>query len=419
MKNILCAATAAAVGAFALTACDVEPPADTAITPPAETAAVPPAETATEVIREKLDEIVRDPDVYARTRRLATLVPTLGPEAVPAVVEILDDPTFVLRDIEIGLLVRYWAAHQPEEATHWAANVSSLTYREGAVFAALSAWAAVDPRAAVNTSLPWTMEEPMYQRIVPIAVVRGWHAGGDTAGLEEWMRSLDPSTFRQVAITTYVRILVEQQGMEAAMRWAESRPEDAQGESYKLDAFRRTVHVLASIDIPTVARWCDIHCYGPYGKNMRSIIARKWVWHGDGAESMAWLKDTRPGIERNHAVRHAYALWTREDPDAALAWFADQAAAGDTEWLQTVYPVVARLLAPKDPAEAMKWAARIPNEAESEMFMIGVARVWRGVDEAAAEAWLEQSPLSEEAREKARTLAKRVPSLPAPGQGDG
>ena len=69
--------------------------------------------------------------------------------------------------------------------------------------------------------------------------------------------------------------------------------------------------------------------------------------------------------------------------------------------------IYARLLSVDDPVEAIRWAERIENDPERETVLIGIARVWRHLDEAAAEAWLVQSSLSEAAREKARTPSEK------------
>jgi len=61
------------------------------------------------------------------------------------------------------------------------------------------------------------------------------------------------------------------------------------------------------------------------------------------------------------------------------------------------------LLAEDSPARAIEWAEQIEGSEEREIVLVDIARTWRERDEAAAEAWLLRSPLSEEAREKART----------------
>jgi len=103
-------------------------------------------------------------------------------------------------------------------------------------------------------------------------------------------------------------------------------------------------------------------------------------------------------------------IWGREDRDAALAWTA-QYIDEDGEpaaWLLPALPVYARLLAEQSllaeesPVVALEWAQRIQKPIQRDFALITIARKWRERDEAAADAWLEQSPLSEEAREKVR-----------------
>ena len=81
---------------------------------------------------------------------------------------------------------------------------------------------------------------------------------------------------------------------------------------------------------------------------------------------------------------------------------AAQTAGEPDPWLRPIFPVYARLLAVDSPADAIEWAERIEADEDREIVLVKVARAWRRVDEAASEAWLQQSSLSEEAREKVR-----------------
>jgi hypothetical protein len=144
---------------------------------------------------------------------------------------------------------------------------------------------------------------------------------------------------------------------------------------------------------------------------LRGLIARNWVVD-DGPAALAWLSSASEGYERDHAVRLTFAKWARTDREAALRWMASQTT-GETEpWLQPIYPVYAKLLAADAPADAIEWAERIEGDAERETVLIMVARVWRHLDEAAAEDWLLESSLSEEAREKVRApVGENVPAF--------
>jgi hypothetical protein len=396
MNKFLQLAFCTAAGAIALSACDPAP--KSSLSRPVEPEAIPAGETLADVVREALAEMVRDEDAYSRARRLGSLLPTLGPEFVPVVVETLKNRSFDLRASEHELLVRYWATHQPEEASRWALEKSQVDYRAAAVFSALRVWAETDPQAAVRFGWPLALT-PSFERIVPIALVGGWSAANDPSGLGQWMRDLPIGIPRQRAVAAYVRVVIQTQGIEAVKRWAESLPDD--NAKYKLVVFRRVVSALAQLDIEAGIRWCDTQCDGPYGDNMRSLIARNWLTH-DGPAALAWLSSAREGYERDQAVRLAFATWSRADRTAALDWMAAQTTGEPDPWLRPIYPVYAKLLAADAPIDAIRWAEQIERDMERESVLIGVARVWRYLDEAAAEDWLLQSSLSEEALEKVR-----------------
>jgi hypothetical protein len=108
------------------------------------------------------------------------------------------------------------------------------------------------------------------------------------------------------------------------------------------------------------------------------------------------------GQEKKLAVRVAFAIWGQWDREAALAWMAAQTTGEPDPWLRPTFPVYARLLAQDSPADGIEWAGRIEDDEEREIVLTQIARAWRQVDEAAAEAWLRESSLSEEAREKVR-----------------
>jgi hypothetical protein len=260
-------------------------------------------------------------------------------------------------------------------------------------------WAEADPQAAVSAAWPWATQTTTLERIVPSALVRGWFAANNPPELAQWIQALPVGIPRQRAIAAYVRVVIQAQGSEAVKRWAESLPDD--DATYKLAVFRRVVDALSKLDIEAGLRWCDSQCDGPYGSNMRSLIARNWV-ASDGASALEWLSSAPEGHERFLATQVTFALWARIDREAALDWMAAQAAVEPIPWLQAIYPIHAKLVVEDAPADAIESAKRIEDDATREAVLIKVARVWRYLDEAAAEEWLLQSSLSEEARERVR-----------------
>ncbi len=398
MNKILRCVLTATLGVIGLNACEPEAPLKASPSRPVDSEAVTDGETLAELVGRSLAEILRDPDAYSRARRLGTLLPTLGPEFVPVVKQTLEDTALDLGASELELLVRFWATQQGEDASRWAVENSPPGYRLAAVMSSIALWAETDPRAAASAVQLWADERADVRDGVQIALVRGWFAA-DPSELAQFIYELDIGYPRQLALSTYIRAAIQGQGIEAAVRWAESVPDD--DATYKTAVYRQMASVLPLFDHQASLRWCEAHCDGPHGNNLRSILARRWV-RVDGAAALAWLSSAPAGFETDLAVRGAFAVWAQVDPEAALGWAASQTTGEPDLWLLPIFPVYARLLAEDSPAEAIEWAERIRDDEEREIVLSDVARTWRQRDAAAAEAWLLQSPLSEEAREKAR-----------------
>jgi hypothetical protein len=409
MKMMLRWALFAAVGAIVLVACDPAAPPSAALpesveptepAEPVEREATTDDEMPSDGLRETLTEMVRDEDAFSRARRLGTLLPTLGPESVPTVKQVLMDPTLALYlgATEIELLARSWATHQPEDASTWAVERAPSAYRVASVFSTLPLWAKEDPQAALEAAKVWAGRADVSEA-VQIALVLGWIEANEPAELEEFIQSLGVSFARQRALSNYVRAMLGKHGSEVVIRWAEAVPDD--DEKYKLAVYRQVTNALAMFDVEVGQRWCAVHCDGPYGQGMRAMIVGHWL-RGDGTAALAWLSGAPEGQDKDVAVRAAFGKWAALDREAAMDWMVNQTAGEPDPWLQPAYPVYAKFLAEESPADAIVWAERTEDDADREAVLIAVTRAWFKVDESAAEAWLLRSSLSEEAREKAR-----------------
>jgi len=403
MKKTKLALLCAAVCAFGLIACDAEPPGKTAVSQPLAPEEVEPGETISHVVRDALAEILRDKDPLSRAKRLGTLLPTLGSESVAVVEPTVEDMQFDLEATDLELLMRYWATYEPEDASNWAKSRSNPIFRVAAIYAALKTWAEMDPQAAVDAAWQWGEENPALADVVPLALVRGWYASGGIEGLWEFIRSTGTGVGQKRTIAAYIRAMIQSEGPEAAMRWAESTPDD---DAYKRTIYRQLASALPYFDVESAIRWCDAHCDGPLGDGLRSRIGQNWL-RREGPAALAWLSTAPESHDNDLATRMTFQEWVQLDSDTAMAWMASELASQSpgvepARWLLPILPVYTRYLAPEAPAEAIEWAAWIKDEEDREFVRIACVRLWREEDEAAAEAWLLQSPLSEEAREKAR-----------------
>lgn len=400
MKKILRPALAGlggTLGTVGLLACDAPARPEVPLPPPAESRAID-ADGA-------LTRLLEDENAYARASKLGVLLPLLGPDAVPEVKQILGDRTLEIGATEIELMVRFWATHEPEEASRWAVDESPRGYRIAAVLSAFPAWAEADPRAAASAAQQWSSRRDVRDAL-QIALVLGWFER-DPDELAEFIHRIGMGFPRQRSLLTFIRTMVRKRGIEAAVEWAEAVPGD--DATYKNAVYRQMAAVLSLYDLDAAMRWCEDHCDGPYGKSLRELIAQRWAMR-DGAAAFAWLSTAPEGYEKDLAVRFVLASWGEADREAALAWMAPRTTPEIEPWLEPALPVYARLLAWNSPADAIGWAERIEDEVTRDAALVVVNRIWRGSDEAAAEAWLAESGLDAEARKKARVPWPQRPS---------
>lgn len=380
-----------------LAGCDSSPRPDEPTAP----AAAPTAESGEPLSYEDLVALVGRPDPFERARALATRLPTLGPESVEAVQEVLGDAAVLeLGAIDFELLMHYWAKHDPQGASTYALTTAPRGYRVAAIHAALTHFASLDPQQALLTAGVWTASRDDYGTAAQIALVRGWYQSGEP-GLEDYIYDLGVGFERQRALKAFSAAKIRKEGPEALVRWAEAVPAD--DEAYKVELNRAVGAALVPFDLEVAKRFCEAHCEGEHGSNVRMGIATRWGRKQPEA-ALEWLSQAPEGYERDIAVRVTYAIWGEAQREQAVAWLERQIGEdGPPAWLEATVPIHANLLGKSQPEKGLAWADRIEDDRDREAVKMEIVREWRERDEPAAEAWMVKSDLSEETLEKIRT----------------
>ncbi len=147
--------------------------------------------------------------------------------------------------------------------------------------------------------------------------------------------------------------------------------------------------------------WCEKHCDGPFGDTVRQLVATRWAAR-DGQAALEWLSKAPEGRDRNRAVISAFRRWWQKDVgESASRWLESIGIEGFQPWMAPAVAVYAPHLAHTDPQKALEWAPFAEEDRKTSV-LIGIARNWRQHDAAAADAWIDRSPLNEEQRAKAR-----------------
>ena len=303
--------------------------------------------------------------------------------------------------VEAILLVRMWARHQPVAALNWAFTKPGESFKVPLVSAAIEEWARRDPQAAAKgldertQRLAGDLTESAEK-----ALMRGWVDSGDYTGVEEYLRGRGVSFDRQRQINAFARRLVQRAGAQAAIDWAEALNEEEW--RFKLAAWRQTATEIAKLDPAAARAWCERVCGTRYAESMERQIANGWLV-ADGQAALEWLSGMEAGSERDNAVLQTYRYWWQLDKNGeARRWIEGVGLENVEEWMYPIMQLWGPSLALEDPAQAVKWAMKAPEGPRRNQALIAVNRRWRNRDEAAAEAWLQSSPLSEPDRARAR-----------------
>ena len=356
--------------------------------------------------KDRLRMIFEMPDRLDRVEALVAALRAMSPEDVGRFRALLRDRDLPLRDLERVLVVAAWADHDPEAATAWAIRGERGGSKEAAIADAVREWARLDPEAVIR-EYDINLIAPNHPGIL-VGLIEGWFETGDVALLESYVQDLGNSDSRQRAVSALARLRVLRDGPEATIRWAESIPTTEA--RFKTSIYRRVALEIAQTRPRLAADWCDRVCDSPYGDSVAELIAREWA-EEDGGSAMEWVLAGPDGMDTQVAVRAAYRAFLIADADAALAWIegtTEEQRHDDRLQGAVAMYVNKRSWEPGQADVAIEWANYLKNEAERELALISIARRWRYRDEEAAEAWLADSPLSEEARVKAREPVQRI-----------
>jgi hypothetical protein len=360
---------------------------------------------------EPLYEILRDPDAFSRAARLATFLAELGAESVPIARSTLEHPPpSGFGAVETVLITRYWATHQPAAATEWALR-SWDGFRIAAALPAFELFVHADPQRALEALHGGGVVSSFGKQAYKRAFVRAWYESGQP-GLVDYIRNLGMGIQRQRALSVLARATIRHEGPDAIIGWAESLSDGSAGPPrdadylFKLEVFRQVSQELAIADPAVAVAWCERHCDGPFASTLRELIAQRWAAQ-DGLAAMQWIATAPPGRSTDWAVKSAAIGWWRNDRPGLDAYVAAMEESGIERWFQPALVQYATWsagsLGEQAKREAIRLAALIEDPLKREKVLLAIARAWRKEDKATADAWLDQSPLSEDARERVRT----------------
>jgi hypothetical protein len=136
-----------------------------------------------------------------------------------------------------------------------------------------------------------------------------------------------------------------------------------------------------------------------YAHDGPRIVAEQWGIK-DGRAALDWVRGLPDETVHHQAAREAFRTWFESDRAAAVAWLESETL---TIFHDPITIFYANELSYSTPAEGVGWCERIFNEGRRLACLKKMGAKWYLRDAVAAETWLQQSPLDEEARRAVRT----------------
>lgn len=343
----------------------------------------------------------REPDRMIRTEKLISLLRTVPADQTDVFEEALSRMNFPNRELDRVLITTAWAKHDPIAATKWARGkerseiVRSAMYGDSVYY-----WALKDPESflADMEMAIWIL--PGFDASALRGFVRGWFDSGQP-GLEGFIRDMaSQSQDQQRAIDTLAKVRAERDGAAATIKWAEELTGNTR---FKSDLYPRVAAKVVLLDPELVVEWCDRVCDSKVGDKMPHMIATAWAREsGEGAMDFIVAQPNK--IPVRTGARAAYRQFLMADSERALAWM-EQTTEEQRHGPVLQGPVsmyVNKRSSQNEPLIAIEWLDYLQNEEESDAGRIMIVRRWLRHDAVAAEAWMAESSMSEEAKVEAR-----------------
>jgi hypothetical protein len=354
-------------------------------------------------------------DGFDRAERTTSILQQLDPENVLEVAAVYDQMIHILGESDLRPFVSAWARFDPAAAFDHTLAWTLDKAKIGAG-AAIEGWAMRDPIGAMEAYKETSARFPSLSEDLFLNMLTGWLYSGERGGLDEYLAGL--STQRQEAgVTRVAGKLMRRGGADAAMPWVNSIVRnEAYENKFKQRVFRRGIRIVGRFDPERAAVWAMEHEGQVYALDAPRLVAGAWGSR-DGRAAMQWVRDHPAEELRGLAVREAFRTWFRsDDRKGAVEWLESETL---TAFHDPAIGFYAKDLSDRAPEEAIVWCERIlDSEIQLRCFKIAAPK-WYQRDAVAAETWLQQSPLDEEARRDARTPPKKMRQLKSkrqPGQ---
>jgi len=352
-------------------------------------------EALTEPLGPALRSALSEGSLLERISRLTQTLERLDSENISEAAAVYETEIWRLQEFEIRPFVDAWVQFDPEAAVD-AIRKWPMAKRSVGLEAVVWSWARIHPVEARFAVDELVEDYPSDQSGLIDNFVVGWvHSGAN--GVVAFIGEL-PQSLRLGTLVAMMAAQGQRLGTAGLLEWADDAIGDTEGR-FKKHFFRRAAATAANQNPERAAAWVERHAGHDYAADGVRIVVERWM-PKDANAAMDWVRAADSNAVREKAVRSAFSWWMQRDRDAAERWLLETELTAAHDPAIDVY--ASKLARGSEIQQALSWAERIPDETLRLSSLEAIATRWHRRDAAAAEAWLEQSPLDEEARRVVR-----------------
>lgn len=334
-----------------------------------------------------LRRIMKGRDLISRLGSYLDAVRAMDGSNVNEVVTAFEElPKGYGRHLEMKLLMRSWAAIDPEAALAYANNsLDQKSERRFGVSEVLAGWANSDPQGAVAWAKANSNNAKNEDNAMLVGIIRGL-AENNLAVADELFRELPEGGARWQA-STFLAQEYAKLGTVEAIKWAENFPT-------KDSRMRETIlgqlgARLAREDLAGTADWVSRMEHDKGSQRITDNLLMQWVPQ-DAAGASEWVKGLEDPQKRSYAMKQLTARWSLTDPVSTAKWLNTLPASPEMD--SAVGEFVGRISA-RDPEGAIGWAMTIQDPAEKSKALNRALGAWEKIDPAKAESWKQANNL--------------------------
>lgn len=337
-----------------------------------------------EDVEKHLISILEIPEPLVRTRALTDFFSVQNPSHLETIEAVYTAERAQADKVAEVLFAAWWARFDPAGAfggripPNWGGE-------DPWIRTVMREWVRKDPQTALAAAL----EVPSQPESVKLeslrAIVKGWfdHPQSDPDELLPIIDQVKGVRPRGELLIIWVNRMIETRGVDYAMDYAESMPEEPAALRIKRELMGRLAAQLIPVDPKLAAAFTERNAGTPAGNKTATYMINRWA-HDDGPAAFEWALATDVKGKHN-IVERAWRAFLIGDREAALSWMSQQSYSKEIE---PAYSLYLMNLAKTDHQRALELSTQLQDRGSLLQVWQSIGRNWIAEDPIGAEAWM-------------------------------